>query len=260
MHIPESPDELNTLFSTLDDSEKSTTAVKMCELIIAQDLFGDSTDAWVVRQVLKYIPKEKHSAYTSFILANQSASDTVKENVKHWLGDPFDAEGAVILMESIYNEDGWKLILSSNSPFTVRQRIRILNKLQESNAEALLASVIFQSNSTSTKTTHQEHLKSAIRKWMTPHEWPNVHALDIAQKQTLWCAYAYLNMNDILMPLAKKLGWSFWANEQELRPNTDHYHRTYKKRKEYINNIVKNNTSLNNQMEVALPELTLTLF
>lgn len=260
MHIPGSPDELNTLFSALDDSEKSTTAVKMCEFIIAQDLFGDSTDAWVVRQVLKYIPSEKHSAYTSFILANQSSSDSVKENVKRWLGDPFDAEGAVILMESIYNEDGWKLILSSNNPFTVRQRIRILNKLQESNSESFLASIVFQSTSTTNKNTHQEHLQSAIKKWMTPHEWPNIHALDATQKQTLWCAYSYLNINEILIPLANKLGWSFWAHEQELRPNTEHFHRSYKKRQEYIKNIVQNNKSLNNQVDVALPELTLTLF
>lgn len=273
MFIPKSPDELTQHFSTLDDSEKSSSALKMCEFIIAQDLFGDSDDAWVVRQVLKYIPSEKHSAYTGFILANQSASDSIGATVQRWLGKPFDAEGAVILMESIYNEVGWKLILSSNSPFTIKQRVRILHKLQESNAEKLWSSVIFQSddnqynnkynarnNPKHNEIVNDEHLQSAIKKWLKPFDWPGIQALDQTQKQSLWCAYAYLNVPEILMPLSKKFNWNYWANEQEIKPNDDHYHINYKKRLEYITRIVKNNKNLDNQVDIPLPELTISLF
>ena len=262
LRIPKSYKELTTILDKLDDSEKSEMAIRLADNIIANDLFGDSEDAWIIRQVLKYIPTIKRGAYVGNIFSNTSSTEN-KYNIDTWLGNPFDNEGAVFLMESTFNEKGWEWIISTNNPFSLTQRVRILERIQTSDAEAIWTKIILDEKLT--KRTHEVpyiYTKSAVDKWLTPDTWPGLKSLKIENKYSLWCMYAKLNNIDILTKLANALDWKIWTQEQIFRPNTDHYAFKYVDRLTYIKTLITNSKALDKKQdaEIELPELEISLF
>lgn len=260
--LPKSPEELQEHINSMDEFECSKWAVSICETVIASDLFGESGDVWLVRQLLKYVPEKKYSSYTNYILANQSSSTPRHELVKTWLGSPSESEGAVILMENMFNEDGWTLILSSNQKFTLSQRIRILDKIQKSKKENIFRKIFYTPISNIDKYTNstQYHLESAITKWKTPYNWPGLNRLDDEDKSMLWSIYAYMTALPVLSKLAETFNMKEWLLEQELNPNNDYSFADYKDRYDYIYSRLRASKKLDNTKCEPLPHLEVVTF
>ena len=240
MTIPKNIQGLNQELKDLAYDERCVFAQTLADKIITSDIFGDSDDAWLIRQLLKYINPEKQESYISYIL---TTNNTLKNK---WLGEPFEPEGAVRMMESVFDEKAWTLILEA-SPFTLNQRIRILNKLMNSGAERLWKSFM------------DVKLKTA---WHTPENWPGLEKLKNNDVYILWSAYVALNNIETLKSLAPKIGFSTWANELEYRPSamSNYYSTKHTERVAYIKARMAAEKNLELEQKLELPEFESMLF
>lgn len=238
MKLPKNVQEITKEISqmSLDDVHKYASG--MADYIVTSDIFGDSKDAWIVRQLLKYIHPEKQEPYISYVINTNSST---KEK---WLGTPFDASGAVRIMESIYNIDGWNMLLSAG-PYTLNQRIKILKRLMDSESETLWRAHVTKNKDSS---------------WSSPDKWPGVEKLSVDDASILWSAYAYLNNIETLKLLAPRIKFFTFSNEQEYSPNNNYYHIKHSERINYIKARLAADKSLDAEKKLELPEFESSLF